>query len=430
MHWCIWPGGLYPIHRDMGTPQPITGERLPAIALYPAVALSGLMRYGGSAFPEAMRGNLFSAQHNARKVQGHVLIGEGSSYRVDDYDFVTVDDPDFHPSDVLEAPDGSVLVLDTGSWYTQHCPTGKIRNSQSRGGIYRVTYRKAVSQPSHAETSNAALARMGRLTAPELVKLLETGNPHEQLAAAEALARFGSAEQLPALWSALRRHPDRMLEHAIIYAIHRHANRDELQVRRNDAEPHVAASAALLLDQPRSTNAGSSGLEFLQRHKLAAVSGEIPADAQQKLAEYEALLTGGKAYRGRAVFSSPRTACASCHAIGQDGGKLGPDLTKIGAIRSGGDILESILFPSSTFAQGYQAVTISTGDGDELQGIVARESGEGVSLRDASGAETLVAHGQIRAMRMSAVSLMPSGLEQGMTREEFADLLAYLQSLK
>jgi glucose/arabinose dehydrogenase len=134
----LLPGGLYPMHKEVGTPQPITGDPLPAIALYPAVALSGLARYDGAAFPEQMRGNLFSAQHNARKVQRHVLIREGSTFRVEDHDFLTTDDPDFHPSDVLQAPDGSLLVLDTGSWYTQHCPTGKIRNSQSRGGIYRV----------------------------------------------------------------------------------------------------------------------------------------------------------------------------------------------------------------------------------------------------------------------------------------------------
>jgi putative heme-binding domain-containing protein len=170
--------------------------------------------------------------------------------------------------------------------------------------------------------------------------------------------------------------------------------------------------------------------EALWRDKLTPVSGEIPPDAQQKLAEYEPLIGKGNAQRGRTVFFSPKTACATCHAIGTDGGKAGPDLTKIGAIRSGRDILESILVPSATFAQGYQSVTIATQDGQEVQGIIASESAEGVSLRDTSGTETMVYNGQIRGMRFSPVSLMPSGLEQGMTREEFADLLACLQSLR
>ena len=434
----LLPGGLYPIHRDVGTPQPITGERLPAMALYPAVALSGLMRYEGGALPGHMRGNLFSAQHNARKVQRHVLIREGSSYRVEDHDFLTSDDPDFHPSDVLESADGSLLVLDTGGWYTQHCPTGKIRNSQSRGGIYRVVYQKNSASPvSPAGPSKAALARMGRLNNQELVKVLEEGEPHEQLAAAEALAKAGTAADLPVLWNALRRKTDRMLEHTIIYAIYRHASRDELQLRVKDANPRITRVALLLLDQSQRPlgNASSavdrfSGREFLQKYKLKPVTGEVPADARQKLAEYEPLLAKGDALRGRRVFLSLKTACTTCHAIGADGGTLGPDLTKIGAIRSGRDILESILFPSSTFAQGYQSVTISMLDGDEVQGIPVRESEVSVSLRDASGADMPVSKDQIREMRLSAVSPMPSGLERGMTREEFADLLAYLQSLR
>ena len=419
------PGGLYPFHREVGTPHPITGDPLPAMALYPAVALSGLMRYEGSAFPGDMRGNLFSAQHNARKVQRHVLIRQGSSYRVEDHDFLTTDDPDFHPSDVLEAPDGSVLVLDTGSWYTQHCPTGKIRNSQSHGGIYRIRYQKPVPGSSPSKTNNAALARMGRLTATELGTLLETGQLHEQLAAAEALVRQGSAQQLPALWNGLQRAPDRLLEHAIVYAIHRHASTNELRNRLSDPDARVQSAARRLLEQPIIARR-----EVLWRDKLRPVSGEIPPDAQQKLTEYGPLIGKGNAQRGRAVFFSSKTACATCHAIGVDGGKIGPDLTKIGAIRSGRDILESILVPSATFAQGYQSVTIATQDGQEVQGIIASESPNGVSLRDAAGAGTRVRNDQIHEMHFSPVSLMPSGLEQGMTREEFADLLAYLQSLK
>jgi putative heme-binding domain-containing protein len=586
-----------------GTPQPVTGEPLPAIALYPAVALSGLARYEGGAFPENMRGNLFSAQHNSRKVQRHVLIRDSSTYRVEDHDFLTTDDPDFHPSDVLEAADGSLLVLDTGSWYTQHCPTGKIRNSQSRGGIYHVRYEKGVNKREPIKPPRAALARMGRLSSPELIKLLETGAQHEQLAAAEGLARFGSADEVHSLWKALAANPDRMLEHAIVYAIHRHASANDLRAHLNDPQPQVQAAALLLLDQPPrlapevvleralGTNAqvrkaatqvlrrhpdwtsqlhsflrhelvkpkanydelesmllemqkdgGIQGLigtlltneaavgpllrviarttlpklpeswiagikkalghpdtmvrlaaaractatamladtartvaedqgqpdeirlaalraqrtlssnaimflrvqqtntasplnrfaanEILRAHKMITTNTEQPADAVKKLEESESLLATGDAQRGRAVFFSAKTACGTCHAIAGEGGKIGPDLTKVGAIRSGRDILEAILFPSSTFAQGYQSFTITRKDGEESQGVIARETADGVLLRDASGAERAIRREEIREVMASPVSLMPSGLEQGMSREEFTDLLAYLQSLK
>ena len=64
----------------------------------------------------ALRGSLFSAQHNARKVARHPLERTGSTYRALEEEFVSSEHPDFHPSDVLESPDGSLLVIDTGGW--------------------------------------------------------------------------------------------------------------------------------------------------------------------------------------------------------------------------------------------------------------------------------------------------------------------------
>ena len=140
-NWFSWPadgirdalvhlvgGGLYPLRttRAPGT-RFFVNQALPAIKTYPAVALSGLMRYYGNAFPSEMSNNLFSAQFNTRKIVRHDSGKEGSTFRSSDNDFLTTEDPDFHPSDVLEDADGSLLVIDTGSWYVHHCPTGRIR---------------------------------------------------------------------------------------------------------------------------------------------------------------------------------------------------------------------------------------------------------------------------------------------------------------
>src|SRR5206468_11198692 len=102
-----------------------------------------LVHYVGNGSSNEFRGNLFSAQHNSRKVARHVLTRAGSTFIAESHDFVWSDDPDFHPSDVLEDADGSLLVIDTGGWYVQHCPTGRIRDSRAPGGIYRVRYAKA-----------------------------------------------------------------------------------------------------------------------------------------------------------------------------------------------------------------------------------------------------------------------------------------------
>src|SRR6185295_13822553 len=111
------------------------------------------------------------------------------------------------------------------------------------------------------------------------------------------------------------------------------------------------------------------------------------ADEEQRarLSQFEKLVKGGDPARGREVFYSKKVACGGCHSVGQQGGRVGPDLTKIGAIRAPRDLLESILIPSSTFAQGYESYLVLTQDGAVLTGLLARQSADAIVLRDSSG---------------------------------------------
>ena len=128
MRWCnfLTAGSTLSTRCNAATCRWISMRLLPPIASYPAVAQSGLMRYVGRALPADMRDNLFSAEHNTRKISRHILSPKQASYSVQDVDFVTTDDPNVHFSDVLEDADGSLLMIDTGSWYVHHCPTGHI----------------------------------------------------------------------------------------------------------------------------------------------------------------------------------------------------------------------------------------------------------------------------------------------------------------
>ena len=265
--------GQYPIHPvDPTVPHLQFKAALPAVALFPAVAHSGLMIYHGPAFPARMQGDLFSAQHNARKIVRHQLSPKGSSYACETFDFVTTDDPDVHFSDVLEDADGSLLVVDTGSWYVQHCPTGRIRQAPARGGIYRVSVDHPSSHPaafkrpvtstnwltnlaSTNATTVAASARMlGRLAdsnaAPAITSLLRSPNPALRLAAAEAIPHCGSPASLPVVVEALAGETDPFLEHALTYALYRLASASALISALDDPSPKVQRAALLLLDQP------------------------------------------------------------------------------------------------------------------------------------------------------------------------------------
>src|ERR1043166_2161574 len=279
------PGGLYPYVPDKGTAYPFTGDVLPPLALFPAVALSGMCRYNKLTFPKEMRGNLFTAQHNSRKVMRHVLARSGASYVSQDLDFLTSESPDFHPSDVLVAPDGSLIVVDTGAWYVQHCPTGKIRNSRAPGGIYRVKSKEdhtpsTIGVGGNSWTESAenlrrllpkfewpevarALGRMGDKPAePDLRKMLVSKDPSHQLAAAEALATCGTQESLPPLWEALESTTDKLIEHQLVHAAYFLARVEDLEEALKHESPRVRKAALVLLDQkdPNLRSAAVIGL--------------------------------------------------------------------------------------------------------------------------------------------------------------------------
>ena len=779
-------GGHYPCYGDSGVPSFSSGALLPAISLYPAVAPSGLTLYRSQSYPTAFSGNLFSAQFGSRKVLRHVLTRAGSTFTSKEEDFVSSDSPDFHPTDVVEAPDGSLLIVDTGSWYVHHCPGGQINPSSSKGGIYRVRYAKTKtaedpcgklinwakvgaeqavgflgdSRPIVQDRAQEKLVAGGELAAPfiaahlahsadtaskqraiwtlarmsgdaslellrktlrdstadvaataaralavrhdsraagELCRLLGPELPlHLRMAAAEALAHCGGSDSLPALWQALASQPDQFLEHALIYAAHRLCDDHALQEALQNPHPRVQKAALMLLDQPSrkglspeaviqrvtatdadlrqmalqvlkkhrdwakqavpillswlekpslteedyvglrslilafqndasvqsclanaldpaykntstprrvfllGTMAASSlsklptpwreGLaqalqdsdilvrrqavetiavlqpeafeteltklaenlqepadfrlatlravvlrrptqsaatmdfligklhgqedplsriaaaDVLQKSKLTdaqllrafqAIAGDalispdsllpafhemtgvdattallddlagkirkgwrprepdlqkvldrLPVELQKageairslalqgaergsaRLVALEPLLTGGNPKLGRDIFFGSKVACYMCHRIGSEGGLVGPDLSRIGAFRSGPSLLESIVFPSASFAQGYEPYVVATKDGSALYGIIGRQSGDSVFLRDLTGGEAQIKKSQIKKMKRAEISSMPQGLDLGLTAEEFRNLLGFLQSLK
>jgi putative heme-binding domain-containing protein len=164
--------------------------------------------------------------------------------------------------------------------------------------------------------------------------------------------------------------------------------------------------------------------------ELRAIVQEARERERVRLAGYEPLLQGGDARRGRSVFFGKKVACTTCHRIGGQGGQVGPDLTKIGAIRSGNELLEAIVIPSATIAQEYETYQVITHNDRTATGTIARQSTEDLYLRDSSGAELRFRKAQIQELRRLTTSLMPEGQERALTEGEFRDLLAYLKSLR
>lgn len=149
-----------------------------------------------------------------------------------------------------------------------------------------------------------------------------------------------------------------------------------------------------------------------------------------RVLELEKLTAGGDAARGRAAFLAGMGGCATCHRIGGNGGKVGPDLSHIGRIRTARDLVESIAFPSATIARGFETMRVERRDGDALTGTIQRETGDLVFVATIDGREVAVPRAAITKREPLANSLMPPGLDRALAPSALADLVAFLRSLQ
>ena len=170
----------------------------------------------------------------------------------------------------------------------------------------------------------------------------------------------------------------------------------------------------------------------LRQRGLALIAGQ-QADMDQKarLDELEPALDGGDPTRGEALFfTRTTTACAMCHRVGDRGGAVGPDLSTIGRVRNRLALLEAIVFPSATFARGYEPLTIFTRDGEVHGGVIRRQSLEAIYLVNARHTSQRIDRSEIDSMTPSRISVMPQGFAKILSPEQLADLVAYLKTLQ
>jgi putative heme-binding domain-containing protein len=182
----------------------------------------------------------------------------------------------------------------------------------------------------------------------------------------------------------------------------------------------------------RSSILDSTQTKFLRNHRDRAVrdlAGKVlglPASgARQKIIDafIPALELKGDPARGHKLY---RDRCISCHRLGGEGFALGPDLV---TVKNTGKekLLVNILDPNREVRPEFASYLVETKDDESLIGIIAAETGTAITLRQAYGKEDVVQRSNIRRTQSQGQSLMPEGLEAGMTQQDVADLLEYIE---
>jgi len=144
-----------------------------------------------------------------------------------------------------------------------------------------------------------------------------------------------------------------------------------------------------------------------------------------------ALKSGGSAEKGKALFMDPKgLACVKCHALKGEGGAVGPDLSDLGVKYPKAEIIASVLYPSAKIFSGYEPVSVALNDGRVLTGIIKSDTPESLEIVDAEAKTIKIPKDDIDEKKVSNISLMPNGLAEGLSKEDFADLISFLETLK
>ncbi len=271
-----------------------TGPLMPIMVQLGPAAPSGLICLESQSLvapTSAQQRTLVAALFNLQKVTAHQLVPNGASFTTSNLDLVVGDRIDFHPTDILEDADGSLLIVDTGGWYDLCCPTSRIDQKTASGGVYRLRRQAQTSNPPRSEAvadiisglhderpwmARTALLSIAQLTderSTPIVKALAEEMNNDRLELAQrieslwALCALGSPTALDRLIEAIAS-PTPSLAQAACHAtaLHRYQPaREKLeQAVRSGAIPvrRAAAEALGRLGNPNSIAPLMAGLDL------------------------------------------------------------------------------------------------------------------------------------------------------------------------
>lgn len=157
-----------------------------------------------------------------------------------------------------------------------------------------------------------------------------------------------------------------------------------------------------------------------------ALASVIPPSREEMAAKFKpAVAAKGDAKKGLAHYMA---RCMACHKAGANGLAVGPDLITV-KTKGREALLEAILVPHKEVASQFIAYTVNTKDGQTFAGIITNDTATSMTIKMMGGAEKTLQRSEIKGSSSTGQSLMPEGLETGMTVEDMADLLSFIESL-
>jgi putative heme-binding domain-containing protein len=259
-----------------------------------------------------------------------------------------------------------------------------------------------------------------RLAGPVLLELL-TGNDDDRLQIAAARALGGLSDPaitrvVVARWSDFSRTVRRQLLGSVSRSTPL-ANSLLVALENGSISPNeIDPSTRQALEKSADVD--------LKERAQRVFRGSVSADREEVVQRFKpATQTSGDRMKGAAIFAR---ACLQCHEMQGRGNVLGPNIYGV-ASQPKLTLLNSILDPSRLVTPDYLSYTATTTDGETMTGLITAESTSGITMRRPNVPDVTIARGRITSLSAEGKSMMPDGLEQGLSVQDLADLLEFVR---
>jgi putative heme-binding domain-containing protein len=294
--------------------------------------------------------------------------------------------------------------------------------------VFDFALRTAADDHAPAAARIAAIGLIGR-------------GPHEQQAAQKALSALLAPQTPPELQAASisaigRMHGDEALK-ALLGGWKGYS--PDARTRVMDVALNRPEWASALVRQIEAGRVPAIDIDAIRRQRLlnsadasvresaAKLFKEAVRPDRQKVVDAfaRALKLTGDPKHGAELFAK---TCTACHRFGGVGNAVGPDLASIGD-KSPETLLVSVLDPNRAVEPRYVAYVVETKDGRTLTGVLGGETSTTITLMQPSVEPLQILRTDVKSLRSSGISLMPEGLETGMSPQDVADLIEHVRSV-
>jgi putative membrane-bound dehydrogenase-like protein len=307
-------------------------------------------------------------------------------------------------------------------------PLGEVLSDWEMDAVKRACLqaREVVGDAKAKESRRlAALRLLGRhpaLRKMDLETLAGQLNPRNsamlQSAAAVSMGRMDDEQVPPLLLAGWKGHSPALRTQILDILLGRDASVRQLLAQLEKGDVSLAD-----LDAARRQRLLQHKDSAIRERAAKLLAGAVNSDRKKVLDDYQSAQTlRGDHARGKEVFAK---RCATCHQLDGVGHAVGPDLGQM-ANKSPQAILIAVLDPNQAVDARYIQYLAATKDGRQHNGILAGETATSITIREQDGKEKVILRTDLEELQSTGKSLMPEGLEKDVTKQDMADLIAYL----